>query len=427
MTYEEAIEKIDSRLLFGVKPGLKNITALMGLLGNPQDTLRFVHVAGTNGKGTTCTLTASVLRECGYKVGKNTSPYVLDFRERFQINSEMIPPMELARVMDQIWPMVEELDQEGCRVSEFELVTAVAFVWFAAQRCDAAVMEVGMGGAYDATNVIPTPEAVAITSISLDHTAWLGDTVEQIAREKSGVIKPGGRVVLYPEQQPGVREIMESACQSQGAQLRLPDLSQLQVLEESIEGTDFTADGLRLHTPFLGAHQVKNAAVVLEVLKVLRERGFAIPDQAIQAGFAKAFLPARMEILSRRPLCLLDGGHNPGCAQALREALERYVPGRKVAVVGMMADKDSAAALETVGPLFAKVVAVRPDNPRALDAEALAQTAARFCPRAVAAASCAQALDLALEDLGPDDALIVCGSFYLAGEMRDLLRERLEG
>ena len=199
------------------------------------------------------------------------------------------------------------------------------------------------------------------------------------------------------------------------------------MLEESIEGTDFTADGLRLHTPFLGAHQVKNAAVVLEVLKVLRERGFAIPDQAIQAGFAKAFLPARMEILSRRPLCLLDGGHNPGCAQALREALERYVPGRKVAVVGLMADTDSAAALETVGPLFAKVVAVRPDNPRALDAEALAQTAARFCPRAVAAASCAQALDLALEDLGPDDALIVCGSFYLAGEMRELLRERLEG
>ena len=421
MTYQDALEKINSRLLFGMQPGLERIEALLHRLGDPHKALRCVHVCGTNGKGTTCTLTASVLRECGYKVGKNTSPYVLDFRERFQINGEMIPPMELARVMDQIWPVVEELDQEGCRVSEFELVTAVAFVWFAAQRCDVAVMEVGMGGAYDATNVIPTPEAVAITSISLDHTAWLGDTVEQIAREKSGVIKPGGRVVLYPEQQPGVREIMESACQSQGAQLRLPDLSQLQVLEESIEGTDFTADGLRLHTPFLGAHQVKNAAVVLEVLKVLRERGFAIPDQAIQAGFAKAFLPARMEILSRRPLCLLDGGHNPGCAQALREALERYVPGRKVAVVGMMADKDSAAALEILGPMFSKIITVKPENPRSLSAEDLAKTAARFCPEAVPVASFKEALDLAVESGG---ALIACGSFYMAGELRPLLLEK---
>ena len=161
MTYQDALEKINSRLLFGMQPGLERIEALLHRLGDPHKALRCVHVCGTNGKGTTCTLTASVLRECGYKVGKNTSPYVLDFRERFQINGEMIPPMELARVMDQIWPVVEELDQEGCRVSEFELVTAVAFVWFAAQRCDAAVMEVGMGGAYDATNVIPTPEAVA--------------------------------------------------------------------------------------------------------------------------------------------------------------------------------------------------------------------------------------------------------------------------
>lgn len=427
MTYQDALEKINSRLLFGMRPGLERIEALLHRLGDPHKSLRYVHVCGTNGKGTTCTLTASVLQECGYKVGKNTSPYVLDFRERFQINGEMIAPEELARVMDQIWPVVEELDREGCQVSEFELVTAVAFVWFAAQGCDVAVMEVGMGGAYDATNVIPTPEAAAVTSISLDHTAWLGDTVEQIAREKAGVIKPGGRVVLYPEQRPGVREIVESARQSQGAALRVPDLSRFRVVNESIDGTDFIAEGLALHTPFLGAHQVKNAAVALEVLKILRERGFVIPDQAVQAGFAKAFLPARMEVLSRRPLCLLDGGHNPGCAQALREALERHVPGRKAAVVGMMADKDSAAALEIVGPLFSKVVAVRPDNPRALDAEALARTAARFCPEAVAAASCAQALDLAMEGLGPEDALIVCGSFYLAAEMRDLLRERFGG
>ena len=427
MTYQEAMDKINSRLLFGMKPGLERIAALLHELGDPHKKLKYVHICGTNGKGTVCTLTASVLREGGYKVGLNISPYVLDFRERFQINGRMIGEEELVRVMERIWPCVEKLDREDCPVSEFELVTAIAFQWFAEQGCDIAVMEVGMGGRYDATNVIPTPEAAAIMSISLDHTAWLGDTVEQIAWEKSGIIKSGGRVALYPEQQPGVREIIESACREQGAELRVPDLGRIHVRGEGIDGTDFEADGLQLHTPFLGAHQAKNAAVVLDIIRFLRERGFAVSDGAVREGFAEAFIPARMEIISRRPLCLLDGGHNPGCAAVLRDALERFVPGRKVAVVGMMADKDSAAALEAVGPLFSRVIAVRPDNPRSLDSEALAGVARRFCPEAVAAESCAGALDMALADLGPEDALIVCGSFYLAGEIRPLLLERFGG
>lgn len=427
MTYQEAMEKINSRLLFGMRPGLERITALLHELGDPHKKLKYVHVCGTNGKGTTCTLTASVLRESGYKVGLNISPYVLDFRERFQINGQMIAEEELVRVMERVWPCVEKLDREDCPVSEFELVTAIAFEWFAGQGCDIAVMEVGMGGKYDATNVIPTPEAVAVMSISLDHTAWLGDTVEKIAQEKSGVIKDRGRVVLYPEQQPGVREVIESACREHNAELRVPDLARIHVRGESIDGTDFEADGLGLHTPFLGAHQAKNAAVVLEIIRFLREQNFAISDEAVRDGFAKAFIPARMEVISRRPLCLLDGGHNPGCAMVLRDALERFVPGRKLAIVGMMADKDSGDALETVGPLFSKVIAVRPDNPRSLDAEALAGVAGRFCPEAVAAGSCQEALDWALADLGSEDALIVCGSFYLAGEIRPLLLERLGG
>lgn len=424
MTYQEAAAKIDSRLLFGMKPGLERMRALMHELGDPHKKVKFVHVCGTNGKGSVCTLTASVLRESGYKTGLNISPYVLDFRERFQIDGKMITEEELAGEMDVIWPAVERLDKQDIVVSEFELVTAIAIHWFAANGCDAAVLEVGMGGLHDATNVIPTPEAVAVMSISLDHTAWLGDTVEQIALEKSGIIKQGGRVVLYPEQQPGVTDIIRGVCTGRDAELTIPDLSQIEVLSEDITGTDFKADGLTLHTPFLGGHQVKNAAVALELVRILRRRGFKISDESLAEGFRRAFIPARMEVLSRRPLCLLDGGHNPGCALVLKDVLQRYVPGRRTAIMGMMADKDSAAALETVGPMFQKIITVKPENPRSLSAEDLARTAARFCPEAVPAAGCREALAMAMEGLGEDDALIACGSFYLAGELRPLLLEK---
>lgn len=427
MTYQQAMEKINSRLLFGMQPGLDRITALLDQLGNPHKTLRYVHVCGTNGKGTVCTLTASVLQESGYKVGKNISPYVLNFRERFQINGRMISEQELAAQMDVIWPAVERLDAQGVQVSEFELVTAVAFCWFAQEHCDIAVMEVGMGGLHDATNVIPTPEAVAVMSISLDHTAWLGDTVEQIAREKSGVIKEDGRVVLYPEQDPAVTGIIQEVCRQRHARLVIPSLSGITAAHETIDGTEFQIEGLTLRTPFLGEHQLKNAAVVFEMVKILRQRGYEISDRALAEGFAKAFIPARMEVISRRPLCLLDGGHNPGCAQALRDVLRRLVPGRKAAVIGMLADKDSAAALELIGPEFAQIITVAPNSPRALSAEDLARTAAQFCPDVSAAEDCAQALRLAGDRLGPEDALIVCGSFYLAGEIRDMLIERFAG
>lgn len=424
MTYQEAVAKIDSRLLFGMKPGLERMRALMQELGDPHRKLKFVHVCGTNGKGSVCTLVSSVLRESGYRTGLNTSPYVLSFRERFQIDGEMMTEEELIHEVEAIWPAVERLDERNIVVSEFELVTAIALNWFAEKGCDIAVLEVGMGGLHDATNVIPTPEAAAVMSISLDHTQWLGDTVEQIALEKSGIIKEGGRVVLYPQQQPGVEDIIRGVCNGRSAKLFIPDMGGIKVLSEDIDGTDFMAEGLLLHTPFLGGHQVKNAAVALELVKILRERGFDISDESLIRGFEKAFIPARMEILSRRPLCLLDGGHNPGCALALRDALTRFVPGRRVAVMGMMADKDSAAALEILGPLFSRVITVKPENPRSLSAQELASTAARFCNEAVPAESCREALDMALEGLSEEDALIVCGSFYLAGEMRPLLLEK---
>ncbi len=430
MTYAEAMEKIDSRLLFGIKPGLKNITALMHLLGDPQDTLEFVHVAGTNGKGTTCTLTASVLREAGFKVGFYTSPYVLDFRERFQINGEMIPEEELAEEVERIWPFMEEMDEKGQYITEFECITALAFDWFARKKCDIVVLEVGLGGITDATNIIKTPAAAAIASISLDHTAILGDTLEKITAEKAGIIKPGGRLALYPEQAPEVLGQIREACREKGAELFIPDMEKIQVEEASIFGTDFIVEGrgegLHLHTPFLGAHQVKNAATALEVVKILRKEGFAISDEALAEGFRKAFIPARMEVLSQRPLCLLDGGHNPGCAKALRAALDSFVPQRKTAIMGIMADKDSVRFLEAVGPAFDRIITITPNWGRALPGEKLAQEARAFCQNVAVAETCGEAIAAAMKDMGRDDALIVCGSFYLASEIREQLKGKLE-
>lgn len=426
MTYEEALEKINSRLLFGIKPGLERVEQLLELLGKPQNKLKFAHVAGTNGKGTCCTLLSSVLKESGLKTGLYTSPYVVDFRERFQMDGEMISEQELIAEVEAILPAVETLEAAGDTVTEFEFITVLALHWFARRRCDIVVLEVGLGGRFDATNVISVPEVAVIMSISLDHTAILGDTLEKIVFEKAGIIKSGGEVVLYPRQGGRVTEEIERICRERGASLTVPDTAALQVVERSLGGTVLEVGDKRLKTPFLGEHQALNAWTAYTALQVLKDKGFPVTEETIDRGFAKAFIAARMELISRDPLVLLDGGHNPGCAQALKDALEAFVPQRKVAVIGMMADKDSHEALRMIGPLFSKIITVTPDNPRALDAEKLAGTAREFCPSVEAAQTCGQALALALRDMKRGDALIVCGSFYLAGEIREPLQGKIE-
>lgn len=426
MTYEEALDNVYGRLVFGIKPGLERITALLSRLGNPQKRLKFVHVAGTNGKGTCSTLVASALRESGLRVGLYTSPYVLEFRERFQINGEMIPKEELIEEVETLAPVADEFEQNGDQVTEFEYITALALHWFARRECDIVVLEVGMGGRFDATNVIDVPEVAAIMSISLDHTAILGDTLEKIAFEKAGILKEGGRLVLYPDQAPEVTEELTQICKERHVELILPDLTQVKELERSIDGTTFQARDLTLRTPFLGEHQVKNAVTALKVLEVLKQRGWPVTEETVRQGFEKAFVPARMEVISREPLCLLDGGHNPGCAQALGEALDQFVPQRKVAIMGMMADKDSREALRILGPRFSQIITVAPEGLRALPAQKLAEVAKEFCPKVIPAGSCREALALAVRAMKDDGALIVCGSFYLAGEIREMLREKME-
>lgn len=422
MTYEQAMEKVNHRLRFGIKPGLERISALLERLGNPQKQLKFVHVAGTNGKGTTCTLIAGALKAAGYRTGLYTSPYVLEFRERFQIDGKMIPEEELIQQVQVVSAAADEMEAKGETITEFEFITALAFCWFAHRKCDIVVLEVGMGGRFDATNVIDVPEVAAVASISLDHTAVLGDTVGQIAFEKAGIIKPGGTVVCYPDQKPEALLVLEEAAKERGADFRLAQLSMIKEQEKSIYGTLLLYRAEPLLVPFVGEHQVKNAVTALTALKVLQEKGWKISMRAIQEGFAQARIPARMEILGRNPLILLDGGHNPGCAAALRDVLTQHLSGKKlVAVMGMMADKDSRTALSILAPLFSAVRTLRPENPRSLSAEELAEEAAVWCEDSQSCQEGAQALAEAEKLAGEDGAVIVCGSFYLAAEIRPLL------
>jgi len=422
MTYEEAINKITSLLRFGMKPGLERVEKLLELLDNPQDKLKFVHVAGTNGKGSTCALISSVVRKSLYKTGLFTSPYVTDFCERMQINGEMISHEDLAALVEKTFPVVEQMAANDEIITEFEFITAIAMQWFEQNDCDIVVLEVGLGGRLDATNVIKTPLVSVITSISLDHTAVLGNTLEQIAYEKCGIIKENGITVCYPDQKPEVLEVIRNTAAARHNQFILADINSVTLLSMNITGTGLEYNDLLVSLPFIGEHQVKNAVTALAVIEVLKDEGYDIADHSIEAGFSSASFPARLELISSDPLVLLDGAHNPDGTAALADAVRKYLAGKKVvAIMGMLADKDVASATRNLAGLFSHVITLAPANPRAMSAEALAAHWTSLGTSAEAMVDADAALEKALGMLGSDGALLICGSLYLAGELRPLI------
>lgn len=427
MTYEEAVSKINSLLRFGMQPGLERIEELLRRMGNPQKKLRFVHVAGTNGKGSTCALLSSVLTKAGYKTGRFTSPFVTEFRERMQIDDEMISEEDLARILNEVYPLVEQMAGEGLVITEFELITALAFAWFYEKRCDVVVLEVGLGGRFDATNVIDCPLLSVICSISLDHTAILGDTVEQIAFEKCGILKRGGAAVVYPVQPGRAMDVIREQAREKRCALRVTKLDLVKVLEKGLRGSKLSHRGMTLFLPFIGEHQVKNAETVLTAIDLLRQRGLQISDEAVKEGVAAAKLPARLELLSEQPVVLLDGAHNPGGAEALGDAIKAYLPGKRVVgVMGMLSDKDSGAALHTLGPLFSSIITLEPDSPRALKSEDLAKRAREYCADVIPLHDYQEAFSQALLKAGEDGAVVICGSLYLAGAIRPVILDAFQ-
>lgn len=413
MNYTEALGYVHSRLRFGSRPGLESIKRITDLCGQPQrGGMRFIHVAGTNGKGSTATLIYNMLRADGHKVGLYISPYVTDFCERIQFDGHNIEHGKLAELITRLRPLCEQLENDGIIVTEFELITAAAFCYYRDCGADYVVLEVGMGGRYDATNIIDCPELAVITHIDVDHSAVLGDTVAQIAGEKCGIIK-GGTTVCYPEQHHDALAVIERTCRERGSRLIVPDMGNMTAGDGSFEWRGRGYD-LQLR----GEHQIKNAVTAITAARTL-----GVSEAAVARGTAMTAMPARVEVLSADPLVILDGSHNPDGVGALAAALQGMTGGQRVtAVVGMLADKDVSAALSKLAPLCNSIITVRVPNPRTMSAAALARVCRGLCGDVTAATSQVQALRLARAKAagGP---IVICGSLYLASSIRRKARE----
>jgi dihydrofolate synthase/folylpolyglutamate synthase len=425
MTYKEALTKIHSLDAFGSRPGLDRIKRLLNEMGNPQDNMSYVHVAGTNGKGSTCALISSVLTEANYKTGLFISPYITDFRERIQINGEMISEEVLADAVDKTYPLLLKLREDDCIITEFEYVMALEFYIHNNAHCDVVVLETGMGGLLDCTNVILPPLCSVITTIGLDHTAILGDTIEKIAEQKCGIIKSGSPVVTSAQEEKAMA-VIENTAQAKNVPLIKSDDVNISQVEQTLQGTTFIYNGKKLSLPLVGTHQIENAKTALAVIEILKNH-FNISDDSLQKGFEKAVNPARFEIMSKEPLIILDGAHNPNGIEALKSSLVKHLEKHQgICIMGMLADKDSKSSVKLLEGIFSKVFTVPVNNPRSLSASALAEECTEYFSDVTACDSPFKAFDMAYSlAKETNEPLIICGSLYLAGEIRPYIIDKI--
>ncbi len=406
MTLTEALDFIQSASWTVRRPGLERIAALTRRLGNPQNDLRFVHITGTNGKGSTAAMLSAVLRRAGYRTGFFTSPHLRFYNERIQVDGLSISDSDFCALAEELRDASEGIDP-----SEFDLLTAMGFLYFQRQACDIVLLEAGLGGRLDSTNVISAPEAAVITAISLEHTEYLGGTLEKIAIEKAGILKPGTPVVLQ-KQPPGVENVFRARCTALGGTL-IPAANAVRrsggLYGQRLDYRD--RQDLYLRLP--GVYQCQNAAAALDTVDLLRRKGWNIPEESVREGLAAAEWPGRFEVLRQAPPLILDGAHNPGGAKALAESLEACLPGQKLTfVLGVMDGKDRRAMLDAVAPYAARFLTVSPGGPRALDSAVLAEELRQngF------AAENAGTLETAL--VQTDGPACIFGSLYLAGDAR---------
>lgn len=406
MTYDQALEKVHSCLKFGIRPGLGRISHLLSALGNPQDKLQFVHVAGTNGKGSVSNMLANIFIKAGKRTGLFTSPFIIDFRERIQLDGEFISKTDFVSCAEEVFKIASVMVDQP---TEFEIITAIAFYYFFLKNCDVVVLEVGLGGRLDSTNVIGTPLASVITKVSLDHMNILGNTVSEIAAEKAGIIKPGGITVVSPNQDLKTLQVISDRAEELGNKLVV-----CKNLSKSYNGKRFLYKDRLYELKLLGSHQVENAITAIETAKAI-----GVDDMTIAFGIKATVLPARFEVLSTKPVVILDGAHNQDGVKTLAKNVRHFLKGRKVvSVVAMMEDKQWQEGVIEIGGFSSTVIATKSSNPRSVDPAKVVPLLGCELDYDFKSAV-RRGLELASSD--PTGALLVCGSLYLASDVRDYL------
>ncbi len=423
MTYNEALEYIHSISWTFCKPGLERIGELCRRLGDPQNSLRFVHVAGTNGKGSFCSMLDSVLRKSGLRVGLYTSPYIRFFNERMCVDGQPISNEELAELTEYVRPIADGMTDKP---TEFELITAIAFEFFKRHKCDIVVLEAGMGGRLDSTNIIRDPYLSVITGIALDHTAFLGDSVEKIAAEKAGIIKDRAPVLFGGDDEAAASVISETAKKA-GSEFYRVDYTKLCNIRPSLDGTVFDLGERKdMRIKLLGMYQPRNASVVINAVDILRKRGIDISDEALRDGLATAVWRGRFEIICNDPLMIFDGAHNPQGIHSAVESIKTYFGDIKVYLLtGVLRDKDYTAIAKDLSAVASRAFTLTPDSPRALSSEEYAATLNGAGIEATSYTTLSDALKAAKDAAKKDGVPLVClGSLYVYSSLMDEMKKK---
>lgn len=412
---------------YGSVLGLESMRELLRRLGDPQNELKFIHISGTNGKGSVLAYLSTILSGAGYRTGRYISPTLFSYRERIQVDGEYIEKESLACHVTAIAAAAEDMQKAGLpSPTVFEIETALAFLYFKEKRCDIVTLEVGCGGLLDATNVITTTLMEVIASISMDHTDLLGDTLAKIAAQKAGIIKPD-TMVVSAQQKSEAAQVIEDTCKEQHCTLQMVDESKISNVHYGAEGQTFSYKTWEnVAISLAGSYQIKNAALALEGVEALRKLGYALSDQQVREGLLHTAWRGRFTTLRRDPTVIIDGAHNPAAALELKESLERYFPGKTLYfVMGMFKDKDYAQVIDLTAPLARHIITVEtPGNPRAMPARELAEAVGKVNPSVEWADSVAHGVEKALAMAGKEDAVIAFGSLSFLGEAADAVNEK---
>lgn len=429
MTYKEARVYLDEVSKYGSVLGLDMIRGLLGELGNPQDSLKFIHIAGTNGKGSVLAYTSTILSEAGYRTGRYVSPTVVSYLERIQVDGKWIPEDDFAELVEEVQKAIARMEAEGKgSPTVFEAETAVAFLYFRKMNCDLVVLETGLGGELDATNIVKNTVASVFTPISRDHMGFLGDTLEEIAVVKAGIIKPGC-TVLTAQQKPEVLEVLSRKAEEMKCGIRIADMGEAKVSREDWSGQRFSYRSLEdIEISLAGRHQVENAVTALETIEVLRAAGYTVSDDAVKSGFRKTTWPGRFTCINRNPLFIIDGAHNEDAVLRLRESVERYFNGRRlIFIMGVFRDKEYDKIACIMAPLADEIYTVDlPDSDRSLKARELECAVKPYCKNTEAKQDIEAAVKAALFSAKGNDVILAFGSLSYLGQVTALVCPELE-